>query len=68
MIRGSNLGRDKRFISSAKRPDGLWGPRSQLPMCTGGLYARDVRQTILHLVPKLRINGFLLPLYLSHTD
>ena len=30
MIRGSNSGRGKRFLSSPKRPNPLWGPTSPL--------------------------------------
>jgi len=37
MVLGSNLGRDKRFFSSPKHTDQLWGPHSLLYVGTGVL-------------------------------
>jgi len=40
MILGSDLGRDKRFISSPKHPDQLWGLHS-LPYMDIRILSRD---------------------------
>jgi len=41
MVPGSNLGRDKRFFSSQKHPDQLWGPPSLLYKGTWVLSSDD---------------------------
>jgi hypothetical protein len=69
MSRGSNAGRDKRFFSSPKRLDRLWGTPVSYLMGTRvfprGLSGRGVMLTThLHLMPKSRMSGaiLLLPL------
>jgi hypothetical protein len=60
-IRGSNPGRGKRFYSSPKHPDRLWGP----PCLLVNRYRGMKLTTELLLTPRFRISEaiVLLPVY-----
>jgi hypothetical protein len=55
MVWVSNTGRDKRFISSPKRPRGFWGPLSLLLNCRPASFAGINLKTLVYLVPIIRI-------------
>jgi hypothetical protein len=63
MIRGLNPSRGKRFLSSPKHPDQLWGPPSHLVNgCWGSFSAVKwpggvMLAIYLHLTPRLRMSG-----------
>ena len=65
--RGSIPGKGKRFTSSPKHPDRLWGPATILVKRYQGLFLRGqsgrwVKLTIHpHLVPRVRMCGTMLP-------
>jgi len=66
MVCTSNLSRGKRFFSSPKCPDWLWGPPSLLFNGHGGLFPQELSRwdmrltTHICLFPRIR-SGAILP-------